>query len=80
MSEDATAEGMSGPVDIRAGAEGAGGGVNSAVSFGFADVGAPVGIEFFLPWWVGSFEAGKDFSVPCRWLRMSEECLSFGWV
>jgi hypothetical protein len=41
------AEGMSGPVDIRAGAEGAGrGGVNSAVSLGFADV----GVEFFLPW------------------------------
>jgi hypothetical protein len=49
VSEDATVEGMSGPVDIRAGAEGTGGGVNSAVSLGFTDVGAPVGIEFFLP-------------------------------
>jgi hypothetical protein len=47
VSKDATAEGMSGPVDIWAGAEGTGGGVNSAVSLEFADVGVPAGVEFF---------------------------------
>jgi hypothetical protein len=62
--KDAAAEGMSGPVDFQAGAEGTGGVVDSAVPLGFAGVGALVGVGFFLPRWIDSFEAGKDFSVP----------------
>jgi hypothetical protein len=69
---------MSGPVDIRAGAEGAGG-VNSAVSLGFADVGAPVGIEFFLPWWVGSFEGRKRFFGSLS-VATNERGVSFFWL
>ena len=57
---------MSGLVDARASVEGAGGAVSSAVSPGFADVEAPVGVEFFSRWKVGSFGAGKEFLVPFR--------------